>query len=1247
MRGRLVRWWTLGLMPVLQAQPPDFDGEEPPPQRREQPPPEGHDDFEEVPPPPPGGPAEKATSPPSAPVPAPAGPAEFEEAPPPAPGQSGAPAPQSPEELPPSPPPPQPAAPGEPVEFEEAPSRPPAPEASMEFTEAPGPGPSREAPPPEEFEEAPAPGPPEQPAVPPPEAPPPAVTPGGSEEALPGEPEVFEVKAEEAPPVSLRTAPPAEAEAPETRPAARRRAGMVNGRGLVNARGRANGLINGRGLVNARGRTNGLVNGRGLVNARGATNGLVNGRRRGLVNGAGLVNGRRRRGLVNGGGLINGEGVINGRGLVNGKGLINGRGLTNGRQLVAAETVPSRPRPRKRLMMAALAVAIALLIIIPIFYIVQVEKGIAIDGIFADWSGVSNKYNDGGASPVPSTDNNVDIDMFGASASDTDLSFYLKVAGQVLKGAGNGVDTLTIFIDKDHDGNGYLVNSPGGVIHADLKLEVFGWDGLVKSASYSKFEGANPNDYSGWKSLGAARAAVSGSELEAQVWFRDTGMSRNSEVSILFYLRDSNGEEDYSDFTIGMSTGVLSVRQREPSLGGGGGSLVLDLTAHARTINVTSITVTRFGSGGGGMLQLSGPGGLERTASFAATGSLTGFVLTVERDRTVSVTLYATGMTGVFGMGLASPTAVTASTNGRTVHVSVSGYSTALVNLADGVPGGIIIDGAFEDWEATRGSAGYRSRLDRSDDVQQSGKVGSPGLIDRGGLAYYPNENINLQEVAEYDSGGGSLYFYARVAGKAMAGQPVPATRRGTPGPSGPPSPPKELRLVGSDAFYVLIDDDGNKNTGYPLYTEDGDLLIGARYCAVAIGKNGVVLEVRTFVYDGGWREGGFSATAASGGKRIELSASGIAALVAHRTIIIAEDWTCNADRSDAPLVGAGRSGGEPTLIVNEVDIAKHVIRIGSSNNPLFRIELEALNGEVEVSGIELQRDGTAPDEDISLVRLVQDADGDWEMTAADRELAGTIFINGTANFMLAPPVVVRPGEIVVLIVAIDVREGAGEYGRFGAEIKRVESSGVEADTIIESETRDVVFVKTNGRWQSLTACVINEIKKKSSGYEVEWIEILNKSGNKISDWKISESLGSWSISITLENGECKYYAIGEDLVYWKKDSTYNTIYLYDNNNNLKDSKTLSELTEGAYSMARYRDADENPTDEWYDENEPTPGNKNDLIPEFQDIIYPLAGLIAVIVVIRAAGRGRTGGMRRMKSGAEKTIRARRRTSEL
>ena len=764
------------------------------------------------------------------------------------------------------------------------------------------------------------------------------------------------------------------------------------------------------------------------------------------------------------------------------------------------------------------------------------------------------------------------------------------------------------------------MNTPGGLLFADLKLEVFGYEGGIKSASYSKFDGGNANDYSGWTALGAAKAASSGSELEAQVWMgQDTGLARSSEASILFYMRDANGQEDYSDFTVGMTTGVLAIQQREPVLRGGELQLDLTVTAYGMSeINMTSMAITKLGSGGGGSLTLSSPG--NPSQFFGGVTTFTGIV-TFPQEQPRSLTVSASGASGTYSMAVASQTAVTASGRGHSVHVSVSGYSNSLFNPGGGVAGNIVIDGAFEDWSATQNAnpAGFHYRSDTSDDVEEAPKAGSPGLVERGGLAHYQDPNVNLQAIAEYDPGGGTLYYFAQVEGQALGGQVVPATKRALPGPpgTGTSKPPTH---VGSDVLYVLVDDDGNRETGFPVMSGQ-DILIGAKYCIVVTGKNGAVIESKTYNYDNGWREGGPSGFALAGGKKIEVSVSNIATTSNHKAMIIAEDWTSNADRSDGAIGGSGRGRDVTTLTVNEVDISRHAVRVGSNDNPMFRLDLEAEGGPVEVSSVEIARDGTALDTDISAVHLTVDSDGNGMPSTTDSEVAGaTRFVDGKAVFDLAPQLVVDPGQAKMLFVSIDVSGTAKLYGTFGAGVERVESGANFVELVNSRATKDVVLTKTGGRDSITTYVCINEIHFNASGY-IDWIELINPTESEVSlkGWTIEAGGGVRDVIYSFADADKISGSNGlkvASITIWAIH-TGTQVGLFTGVTE-KDSLTPTAYGSDPHSYARYRDASDYPTTEKYNAaGDGTPSEKNNLIPEFQDIIIPLMGVVGIFAVIR------------------------------
>ena len=81
-------------------------------------------------------------------------------------------------------------------------------------------------------------------------------------------------------------------------------------------------------------------------------------------------------------------------------------------------------------------------------------------------------------------------------------------------------------------------------------------------------------------------------------------------------------------------------------------------------------------------------------------------------------------------------------------------------------------------------------------------------------------------------------------------------------------------------------------------------------------------------------------------------------------------------------------------------------------------------------------------------------------------------------------------------------------------------------------------------------------------------------------------------------------------------------LYLYDDSFAKVSSVSVGSVP-WAYSYARWRmaDSDEPYGDPngglWYNEDTPTPGSRNDPIPEFKDIAYHIVGTLFVYAIVR------------------------------
>jgi len=401
------------------------------------------------------------------------------------------------------------------------------------------------------------------------------------------------------------------------RPGIRGRKGLVNGMkgrdGLVNGRGkRGPGLVNGDGisfLIRSGGKSKkakGLINGSGLVNGTGLTNG------RGIINGTGLINGS---GMTNGTGLTNGRGIINGKGilsrlgrgltnglkgeggLINGSGLINGTGLTNGDGLLrhlylrkikgegpATELRRSlrismiKDRARREAVVASIIVL--LLLIIPmIVYFMGVEESsfIKIDGEFDDWKGITSHFDPQDDTPNPS----IDIVEYRMTDLGSDLSFYVKVQGNILsgvhldesqqttRGGGDipydtrGEDVLRIYLDVDGDpGTGYIFHEIG----ADYLVEISGHDSLANQARLKRFQ-MDPltrgrSDFKDFVEDLPVSVAVTENTCEVQMWPSFGGNTGELEdMRAQMSITDYELNVDITSQVIGISDGELVISE--------------------------------------------------------------------------------------------------------------------------------------------------------------------------------------------------------------------------------------------------------------------------------------------------------------------------------------------------------------------------------------------------------------------------------------------------------------------------------------------------------------------------------------------------------------------------------------------------------------------------------------------------------------------------------------------------------------
>ncbi|TLZ56356.1 MAG: hypothetical protein E6K17_04210, partial [Methanobacteriota archaeon] len=542
------------------------------------------------------------------------------------------------------------------------------------------------------------------------------------------------------------------------------RRGMTNGlarESLKGAAGRTNGRTNGlkgrtNGLTNGlKGRTNGLTNGlkgrtNGLTNGlRGRTNGLTNGLR-GRTNGVGRADGMTN-GLQGGGrtnGLTNGLAAMR-RGMTNG--LTNGNGFTNG--LGAARFHREAAMARWKLYVIPLmSGALLLLPLLGPANPAGPTYPITIDGSVADWAPAAIAAQ----TPKPGLNPNVDIVRFGVADNIDYLAFVAEVNGTALRGgdAPPTMDTFRFFLDTDRDpATGYRVGGLG----ADRLVEVSGWAGNVNvSALYEWDTNRNSNDWRGWIKAASVTAAVAGGRLEAQVdWL--TLVSPKAPVFVALYSQGFDGSTDVSDYSLNSAGASLEISETPVvalTIAGANRQLLrLNLLAFRGGVGLSSLTVTLTGSapftatsnlrlvdGNGSMLDQRIP--MDRRVGFQFSprfvSPATPLTLFIIADMTS-----ANGDT--LGALLAAASDVAASGAVVTIRRVPSARD---VGYLGSIPAGPRIDGGFSEWTSSR-----------SDPV---GDVSGPR-----------DPNVDLVGFDALGVGNAS-FFYAQVAGRAMAGTWVP-----------------------------------------------------------------------------------------------------------------------------------------------------------------------------------------------------------------------------------------------------------------------------------------------------------------------------------------------------------------------------------------------------------------------------------------------------------------------------------------
>ncbi len=138
------------------------------------------------------------------------------------------------------------------------------------------------------------------------------------------------------------------------------------------------------------------------------------------------------------------------------------------------------------------------------------EVGIRIDGNFDDWNHV-RAYQ---AYPAyMEVSPHLQIVEYRLRDENGFLYVYVHTDSPLFQSE-EGVYSVHVFVDT-HEWGGYDL----GDIQAEYRIEVYGWDGDIKGASYYTFQTEHAShDWNGYKHKGSLQADHEGNELELKVW---------------------------------------------------------------------------------------------------------------------------------------------------------------------------------------------------------------------------------------------------------------------------------------------------------------------------------------------------------------------------------------------------------------------------------------------------------------------------------------------------------------------------------------------------------------------------------------------------------------------------------------------------------------------------------------------------------------------------------------------------------
>ena len=605
------------------------------------------------------------------------------------------------------------------------------------------------------------------------------------------------------------------------------------------------------------------------------TEGLTNGRTNGLTNGltSGLTNG-----LTNG--------ITNG--------LVNGNGQTNGIRLSYQQRKVDLGAGGFRRRLIAVGALCAAMLLVPYALVLTFPpEQVEIDGYFLDWMD-AQVYTDSPDSDNPDTSIIEYALKYDARAS----YFYIKVQGEVFRGVDDGADGVYVFVDTDGDpSTGYSVRGLG----AEMLALVIGWNHtLVLHDTYFFDHRASHNDYAGFELSGHPAVAFDESRVEL-----GTNVVLTTDSRAVVCARSTTAGEDWSEVNFGADgTAVRIVEEHcsTPVTMGLTDEPMLKLHIEGKGPETTLTGLNLESSGTASFSSITAVESYREIGTADSTSVEFENPLVIREGRTTVIELLATfpedSAGETFGLALRSEDGLIFDDNVTVVTEHVQ--SGSMVSYVMTRSGGIVIDGAFADWEV-------RPPLeDAIGDSVSSSDEGSSGA----------NVDISVVKTASQDE---RAFFYMSVRGHMLAGSNIPGdiARWAEPVDVGNITNATSMPRTGADFAFVFVDTDYDQETGFYIG--------GSEVCVLVAGKSNRLISANLFTFvDGEWVNEG-PVDAAIDSYQLEIGATlesmGLAADGMYLVTFATQDWRgCEDDMmaflSTLTPDGVREFGG---IIINEL----------------------------------------------------------------------------------------------------------------------------------------------------------------------------------------------------------------------------------------------------------------------------------------------------------------------------------------